>query len=217
MFRKSAAYYDALYAWKDYKGEARRLHALIWRYKRSPGNALLDVACGTGGHITFLKGRYAVEGLDLDPRLLAIARRKHPDVVYHRGDMVRFALGRRFDVVTCLFSAIGYATTLSRLRPGGRDDGPPPSSGRRADHRALADPRAIQSRPHGWTVCRSPRPEGCPDECHPAGAWSVGPRLSLPGGPAGTDQALHRASSARSLQLHAICGGAARRGTRGHR
>jgi len=74
------------------------------------------VACGTGNHIGFLKRRYAVEGLDLEPALLAIARRKHPDVRFHRGDMERFDLGRRFDAVICLFSAIGYMTTLSRLR-----------------------------------------------------------------------------------------------------
>lgn len=122
--------YDILYARKDYRGEARRLHALIQRYKRSPGNTLLDVACGTGGHIAFLREHYAVQGLDLDPRLLAIARRKHPDLIFHRGDMTRFDLGRRFDAITCLFSAIGYASTMPRLhravramvhhlRPGG--------------------------------------------------------------------------------------------------
>jgi SAM-dependent methyltransferase len=74
------------------------------------------VACGTGGHLAFLKRRYLVEGLDREPLLLAIARRKLPGVRFHRGDMVRFTLGRRFDVVTCLFSAIGYMTTPARLR-----------------------------------------------------------------------------------------------------
>lgn len=130
LYKKSAPYYDLLYAGKDYRGEARRLDALIRRYKRSAGTALLDVACGTGGHIAYLKHRYAVEGLDLEPALLAIARRKHPDVRFRRGDMERFDLGRRFDAVICLFSAIGYVTTRSRLhravrtmgthlRPGG--------------------------------------------------------------------------------------------------
>ncbi len=63
-----------------------------------------------------MKRYYEAEGLDLEPRLLAIARRKHPEVRFHRGDMMRFDLARRFDVVTCLFSAIGYASTLPRLR-----------------------------------------------------------------------------------------------------
>ena len=32
MFEKSAAYYDALYSWKDYEGEVAKLPALIQRY-----------------------------------------------------------------------------------------------------------------------------------------------------------------------------------------
>jgi SAM-dependent methyltransferase len=89
---------------------------VIRRHKRSAGRTLLDVACGTGGHLAFLKRDYVVEGLDREPRLLAIARRKLPGVRFHRGDMARFSLGRRFDVVTCLFSAIGYMATRGRLR-----------------------------------------------------------------------------------------------------
>jgi len=117
MYAKSAVYYDAIYAavGKDYAREAEVLHALIQRHKRSSGNALLDVACGTGNHIVHLKRHYAVEGLDLDPDMLAIARRKHPDVVFHQGDMVQFDLGRQFDAVVCLFSAIAYALTPERL------------------------------------------------------------------------------------------------------
>lgn len=116
MFVKSQRFYDAIYAWKDYAGEAQRLHALIDQHKRSPGNTLLDVACGTGGHITFLRQHYMVEGLDLDQVMLDIARRKHPDIPFHHGDMVDFDLRRRFDVVVCLFSAIGEVKTLPRLR-----------------------------------------------------------------------------------------------------
>jgi ubiquinone/menaquinone biosynthesis C-methylase UbiE len=116
MFARSAAFYDALYAWKDYAGEVRRLHALISQHKRSAGRALLDVACGTGNHISFLREHYTVEGLDLDPTLLATARQKYPDIVLHHADMIDFDLGRRFDVVVCLFSSIGYVKTLPALR-----------------------------------------------------------------------------------------------------
>ena len=120
MFSKSAPLYDLFYAWKDYAREADRLHALIGEHKRSPGTSLLDVACGTGGHIAYLRRDYAVEGLDLDPSMLEIARRKHPDIRFHRGDMVEFDLDRRYDVVVCVFSSIGYVKTLSRLRQATR-------------------------------------------------------------------------------------------------
>ena len=118
MYRQWAAYYDAIYSaiGKDYALEAQRIHALIQQHKRSTGNALLDVACGTGGHIAHLRQNYMVEGLDLDAEMLAIARSKHPDVVFHQGDMVDFELGRRFDAIVCLFSAIAYTITVPRLR-----------------------------------------------------------------------------------------------------
>src|SRR3712207_7289123 len=41
---------------------------------------------------------------------------RYPDVRFHQGDMTDFDLGRRFDVVVCLFSAIGYVLTEERLR-----------------------------------------------------------------------------------------------------
>lgn len=116
MFTKSAAIYDALYAFKDYLAESRRVHELIERHKVSPGRSVLDVGCGTGGHIAHLKGLYETTGLDLDEQMLSVARGKHPEIPFHRDDMTSFDLGRRFDAVICLFSSIGYVRTEVRLR-----------------------------------------------------------------------------------------------------
>jgi SAM-dependent methyltransferase len=114
VFARSARIYDAVYSWKDYAGEAARVHELV--QARKPGAAtLLDVACGTGTHLAELRGRYRCEGLDLEPELLAVARERLPDVPVHEGDMRDFDLGRRFDVVTCLFGSIGYVLTVEGL------------------------------------------------------------------------------------------------------
>jgi SAM-dependent methyltransferase len=115
MFAKSAAFYDALYRWKDYAAEVDRLREIIREYKQSPGDRLLDVACGTGQHLAYLREHYAVEGLDLDPDLLEIARGRLPGVTFHQADMRSFDLGRAFDVVVCLFSSIGYVKTADAL------------------------------------------------------------------------------------------------------
>jgi hypothetical protein len=48
--------------------------------------------------------------------MLEIAGRKCPGVALHEGDMTRFDLARRFDVITCLFGSIGYAGTPATLR-----------------------------------------------------------------------------------------------------
>ena len=115
MYDRSAEFYDAIYSFKNYEKETARLHELIQQHKRSPGNELLDVACGTGGHIAYLKRNYSVEGLDINPLMLRLARKKHPDVVFYRRDMTNFRLRKEFDVVTCLFSAIGHVKTRRRL------------------------------------------------------------------------------------------------------
>ncbi len=116
VFSKSQQYYDAIYSRKDYGQEAAHLKQLIAAHKRSDGNTLLDIACGTGGHVPYLRDAFAYEGLDLDPGMLALARQRFPAVPFHQADMVDFALERQFDVVTCLFSSIGYARTVPRLR-----------------------------------------------------------------------------------------------------
>ncbi len=115
MFTKSAEFYDAIYSWKDYAAEAAQLGILIEQNKRSPGKMLLDVACGTGHHLQYLNEAYQGEGMDLDGEMLKIARERCPGVTFYQGDMVNFDLGKQYDVVTCLFSSIGYAKTLERL------------------------------------------------------------------------------------------------------
>jgi SAM-dependent methyltransferase len=118
MFSKSAEYYDDIYTavGKDYPSEAEKVHRFIQLHKRTEGNLLLDVACGTGMHANLLSQFYAVEGLDLDAKMLSVCRRKYPAIHFHRGDMLDFKLKIHFDVIVCLFSSIGYVKTKSRLQ-----------------------------------------------------------------------------------------------------
>jgi len=117
LFSKSAKFYNALYGalGKDYPAEARTVHTLIQQHKKTPEKALLEIACGTGAHLNTLREFYQVEGLDLDPEMLAVARQNLPEVPLHEADMASFDLGRMFDALTCLFSSIGYVKTVSRL------------------------------------------------------------------------------------------------------
>jgi len=116
MFSKTARYYDKIYSIKDYQIETQCLIAVIHQNLRSGGNRLLDVACGTGCHIEHLKKHFEVEGLDISEELLELARQRNPGVLFHHADMVNFALGRQFDIVTCMFSSIGYVRTIENLR-----------------------------------------------------------------------------------------------------
>ncbi len=118
MFSESAQHYDAIYgAFKDYAAESARVAALVREIDEREGLSGLDVACGTGEHARHLRVSHglAVDGLDLDPGLLAVARQKLPTAQFFEADMSDFALGRRYDVVMCLFSSIGYLKTLDRV------------------------------------------------------------------------------------------------------
>jgi SAM-dependent methyltransferase len=116
VYAKSARYYDKLYANKDYTGEVARLVSLLGAEPEGKRLSLLDVACGTGLHLAHLQKHFHVEGLDICPELLEVARSRCPGVVFHIGDMMAFDLGKQFDIVTCLFSSIGYVKTLPGLR-----------------------------------------------------------------------------------------------------
>jgi len=115
MFDLTIPYYDKIYAYKDYRAEAEKVVELASR-RTVAGTTLLDVACGTGAHLVHLQDYFSVEGLDIMPEFLEICRKKLPGTLLHQADMVDFDLGKRFDVITCLFSSIGYVQTLDRLR-----------------------------------------------------------------------------------------------------
>ncbi|HEX9388515.1 MAG TPA: class I SAM-dependent methyltransferase [Anaerolineales bacterium] len=118
MLAGSEKYYDDIYSTmgKDYVAEANKLHEFIQKYKRTDGNDLLDVACGTGTHAGLLSKYYKVEGTDLNADMLKVARKKHPTIRFTQVDMKNFDLGRGFDVVICMFSAIGYMKTKTEFQ-----------------------------------------------------------------------------------------------------
>ena len=116
MFRETAHVYDLIYGalGKDYARESAEIRALV--DDRNPrARTLLDVACGTGGHLLHLKDRYDLTGVDLDPGMLEVASRQLPDIPLVPADMRTLDLGRTFDAVICLFSSVGYLADTGEL------------------------------------------------------------------------------------------------------
>src|SRR5208337_626800 len=103
-----AEVYDRVHAWKDYAKEARIVRSIARRWGPRGTRTLLDVACGTGAHLRHLVRWYECTGLDPSSAMLAVARKNVPAARFVRGRMPTFDLHQRFDVITCLFSAIGY-------------------------------------------------------------------------------------------------------------
>lgn len=110
MFSKTAEYYDRIYKQlKDYEEEADKIRAII--EKENPeAETILDVACGTAKHAEILhkKFDYQITGIDLNEDFVRIAKENFPQGNFSQADMRDFSLDKRFDVVMCLFSSIGY-------------------------------------------------------------------------------------------------------------
>lgn len=102
------------------------------RAQLAPGQRVLDVACGTGVLACEAARRVApsgkVTGLDRNDGMLAVARRKAPDVEWHSGgaEALPFADGT-FDAVLSQFGLMFFDDRVKALqemrrvlRPGGR-------------------------------------------------------------------------------------------------
>ncbi|MEU7171994.1 MULTISPECIES: class I SAM-dependent DNA methyltransferase [Micromonospora] len=114
---RHAEIYDTVHAarGRDWAAEAEEIAGLIQRLR--PGaRSLLDVACGTGGHLQRFRERFErVEGLELSDGMRQVAARKLPGVTLHGGDMRSFRLAEPVEVITCMCFSISYLPTVDGL------------------------------------------------------------------------------------------------------
>ena len=114
MYNKFAKIYDNWHSFLDYESLAQKLVQFIEQYR--PGSrSVLEVACGTGQFLRRLSTKYQVEGSDISPEMLAVAKMRCPGVPLHESDMMKIDIPHRFDVVACLFSSISYNRTVDRM------------------------------------------------------------------------------------------------------
>ena len=104
-YDKFSPFYDDFMG--DRANSALRLRKLIAQNKPS-AKTVLELACGTGAVLTHLAKEYEVSGLDLSSRMLSVARKKLPGARFYRADMVAFDVGKKFDVILCVFDSINH-------------------------------------------------------------------------------------------------------------
>jgi SAM-dependent methyltransferase len=115
LYKNFARYYDKIYDEVDYHGEVEFIKWAVQKHQHSSTNLLMDVACGTGTHAQKLTNNFKITGVDLSPQMLEIAQKKVPNANFIQGDMKSFNTGSKFDVITCIFSAIHYNRNLKEL------------------------------------------------------------------------------------------------------
>jgi ubiquinone/menaquinone biosynthesis C-methylase UbiE len=116
-FRIFAEYYDTFYLKrrKDYEKEAKILKDIIGKSRSKKSGTLLDVGCGTGEHLKHLSLDFDCTGLDINRRMIEMAKSKVPDAEFQVANMMDFRFRSRFDVIICLFSSIGYVQSFYNL------------------------------------------------------------------------------------------------------
>ncbi len=138
VFEAYAAYYDLLYADKDYAAEAEYVASLIRKTDPSK-KRILELGCGTGGHAACLAAMgYTVHGVDMSAQMLSRAEMRKAvlpnDVAarlsFVRGDVRTIRTGESYDAVISLFHVMSYQTgnddlmnafqtAFDHLSPGG--------------------------------------------------------------------------------------------------
>ena len=104
-YERFAAFYDIVM--DDPGPRAARVNSAVDRYRPDAGS-LLELACGTGSILARLDTGAQLTGLDRSPEMLAIASAKVPGAHFVEGDMSSFDLGRRFDVIACVFDSVNH-------------------------------------------------------------------------------------------------------------
>ena len=128
---------------------------LVERSGVAPGQAVLDVACGTGVVARAAADRMGragqVTGVDLNPAMLAVARRLRSDIDWRQADAAALDLpDGSFDVVLCQSGLMFFPDVVQALREMGRVAGRTARWASRsgtAGSRNPATPRSSRRRP----------------------------------------------------------------------
>jgi len=131
LYADLAGYYDQFCAEVDYAEQCDFARRAFDCFASSNGQVYLDLACGTGQHLLYMKEQgFTPWGLDNSPEMLSQAALRCPEAHLLLCDLAAFEQRAEFDLITCFLYSIHYshplaslAETLHRawlaLKPGG--------------------------------------------------------------------------------------------------
>ena len=123
-------YWEAPELYHDPTSPQRRRMARRHLAALPEGSAVLDVGCGRGELCAFFKQLgLNPQGIDISERVIDFARRQHPGIVFHTGQVQSLLPDQAgsFDcvfsseVIEHLFDVGGYLEAINRLLKGGEE------------------------------------------------------------------------------------------------
>jgi SAM-dependent methyltransferase len=84
----------------------------IVRFHVPPGSTVLEIGCGTGDLLAALEPARGV-GVDISPKVVEIARGRHPSLTFHICDVQDLAVSEPFDYII-LSDVVGYLDDVQR-------------------------------------------------------------------------------------------------------
>ncbi|MBC7979245.1 MAG: class I SAM-dependent methyltransferase [Armatimonadetes bacterium] len=76
-------------------------HHRAFRFASTKGTAI-DIGCGSSGRMIdlMISEGFDVEGLDISPEMVRLARLRHPQVLFHLADICDWEFPRKFDLIS---------------------------------------------------------------------------------------------------------------------
>ena len=106
-------YYDGIsegYEELHKEEQLKKVELIKTFFRPEKTDRLLDVGCGTGTHLQYLKDDFNCTGIDFHQEMINLARRKLGNKVkLMQGDMANFNLHKQFDAIISLYSVVNYA------------------------------------------------------------------------------------------------------------
>jgi len=121
-YQRLAKYYDLIYDYKDYEKETDFIEKIFKKFSLFKPRRILDLGCGTGGHIIPLTKRgYVCVGVDLSKAMIRLAKEKAvaqrlKNLEFKVASMHDFKVPGSFDGVISMSSAICFLHTYKYFR-----------------------------------------------------------------------------------------------------
>ncbi len=113
-------YYEIVFGKRNFKKECVALMQLIKKFSKIQVSNILDIACGTGQHMTeFSKVGLKVAGLDISARMISETKQKFQDnpnlISLYKEDMSSFKIAKKFDACICMVNSLEILTTNNQI------------------------------------------------------------------------------------------------------